>query len=201
MYGLFTKHLLGLFIGFGVAWPAQYNVVFALSCVTEYVCREKGKNESFWVVWVLLVRLWGSVVNLRGNSQEIFSSQGWKDILQKTVARTSVELGAQESFIKASGVYTSSWTEASPNILLVTASQGFLKAGSWEHFCKITGFGFRILQYWICLFPVLDLPLPKDVFELPLVHRRSLQRFPHLGQSVPCKIFFILIKWNSLGSK
>lgn len=48
MYGLFTKHLLGLFVWFGVAWSPQCNVFFALSWVTEYVCKwEEGENESF----------------------------------------------------------------------------------------------------------------------------------------------------------
>lgn len=36
---------------------------------------------------------------------------------------------------------------------------------------------------------VLDLPPPRDAFGLPLVHRRSLQRLPYLGQSALCKTF------------
>lgn len=104
-------------------------------------------------------------MKLSGNSQEIFSLQFayWRVVRagripsKKQKPRTSVELGAQQLFMKASGVYTSSWTEASLNTLLLTASQGFIKAGSWELFCKIKVFGFRILQCWICLYPRMPL--------------------------------------------
>lgn len=124
-------------------------------------------------------------MNLRGNSQEIFSSQGWKDTLQKKKKKETKNFcGGRSSAILYQGLWN----------LPFQLSRGKPKhpAGHSQP-CLTEGRVLRALLQdqgvWLQDPAVLDLPLPKDAFGLPLAHRRSPQRFPYLGQSVLCQIF------------
>lgn len=109
--------------------------------------------------------------------------EGWKDTLQKP--ETKNFCGARSSAI----VYEGLW---SLHFQLDRGKPEHPAAHSQPRLHK--GRVLRALLQdqgvWLQDPAVLDLPLPKDAFGLPLVHRRSLQRFPYLGQPVLCEIFW-----------
>lgn len=99
-------------------------------------------------------------MNLRGNSQEIFSSQGWKNILQKTEAKNFC--GARSSAIPYQGLWSLHF-QLNRGKHLAGHSQSRLPEG------RVLTALLQDHGVWLQGPAVLDLPLPKDAFGLPLV--------------------------------